>query len=884
MTPAASYAAGLTSVQIQSILSLLSAFGADSATIANVTTALNGGTPSTTSGGFCHRWNTDLTVGSTGADVTALNQALTSSGIDTTGNTSFFSENNAGDVVSFQSRYGIRQTGYVGPMTRAKLNALYGCGNTQQNQVPAPTATTAPNISSLSPSTVIVGGTVTVYGSNLNSTAFSLDGVTGLGTATSDSSFTFIMPSNTSAGTHTLIAQKTSGVMGNSATIVVVATSQTDTPATTYQFSFKNTSEFVLQMAVKKVPLDLRYDINKDGKVTSADALAYLSQTSIPQAITDADKAYVVGLMSVGTVPADLAYDINKDGKVTSADALAYLKLAAPAPIIQSIQYFASTGTSGERFTVMGENLTSSSELQYTDTLNSSTNGSGQLTHVLAYGPSQIAFAGNTYTGNVASVYKITLVDKTNGSVSNTITVDTRVTPTPTVMASISASPTAITAGQSTTLSWSSTNATSCTISATNAATDNGAWGMQFRPSSGSTTIIPYTSSPSSYTAKYQIVCTGATGTSDPVTATVTVSPSTVAAAPILSSLSPSTVLAGGTVVAYGSNLNNTAFILDGAIALGTANSDNSYSFTIPSNTSIGTHKLTVKNASGANSTNITVAATADFVLKMSVGLVPLDLAYDINKDGKVTSADALVYAKLAASFPTVSLSAYPKHVTYDAFVAYGGQAALTWSSTNATSCKFTEGDPQFMLNENTTSGTNKYTQPLFATKTYTLSCTGAGGTTTKSVTVTVESPDPYVTGAFSNNNSSSMTASYIYQIKNYRSGLVLDVEPTVDCTDSSSALDKRDCSQYWLSLSGKAAESYVNVQGNPYVKGGASYRFTGSNGSLDLKGFFNPSYIPVSPYRTPVPNFIFYKFILRDLNQGGATIWSKTELVDIMG
>ncbi|MDO8561374.1 MAG: peptidoglycan-binding domain-containing protein [bacterium] len=93
---------------------------------------------------FCHNFNSDLTVGSSGDDVSALNQALSSSGVNTTGNTSYFSENNAGDVVSFQAKYGIRQTGYVGPLTRAKLNALYKCG-TQQTQSNQSTALSCGN-------------------------------------------------------------------------------------------------------------------------------------------------------------------------------------------------------------------------------------------------------------------------------------------------------------------------------------------------------------------------------------------------------------------------------------------------------------------------------------------------------------------------------------------------------------------------------------------------------------------------------------------------------------------------------------------------------------------------------------------------------------------
>ena len=140
------HAASLTSIQVQAILTLLNAFGADQSTINSVEAALNGGTPATSGQSFCHNFNSDLTVGSTGDDVSALNQALSSAGVDTTGNTALFTENNAGDVVSFQAKYGIRQTGYVGPLTRAKLNSLYGCSSNQQSTTPTTqsAATTQP--------------------------------------------------------------------------------------------------------------------------------------------------------------------------------------------------------------------------------------------------------------------------------------------------------------------------------------------------------------------------------------------------------------------------------------------------------------------------------------------------------------------------------------------------------------------------------------------------------------------------------------------------------------------------------------------------------------------------------------------------------------------
>lgn len=59
----------------------------------------------------------DLTVGSTGADVTALQTRL---GVSATG---YFGSLTKAAVMSYQTANGIPSTGYVGPLTRAQLNA-----------------------------------------------------------------------------------------------------------------------------------------------------------------------------------------------------------------------------------------------------------------------------------------------------------------------------------------------------------------------------------------------------------------------------------------------------------------------------------------------------------------------------------------------------------------------------------------------------------------------------------------------------------------------------------------------------------------------------------------------------------------------------------------
>lgn len=105
--------------------------------------------------------------------------------------------------------------------------------------------------------------------------------------------------------------------------------SETQSSVTIYGYSFKNTADFVLKMAVKAVPTDLSYDINGDGRITSADALAYLTMNSIPDAIVNKDKADLALRMGVKEYPQDLRLDATGNGVVDSADAAAYMRLDA---------------------------------------------------------------------------------------------------------------------------------------------------------------------------------------------------------------------------------------------------------------------------------------------------------------------------------------------------------------------------------------------------------------------------------------------------------------------------------------------------------------------------------------------------------------------------
>jgi hypothetical protein len=141
------HAAALTNAQVQSILSLLTSFGADSATIANVQASLTGGTPSTTTtttttGGSCS-FSKDLTIGSTGMEVTCLQQALIAGGFSIpAGATGYFGSQTRTAVASWQSSKNIAPAvGYFGPISRAAFNLSGGSTTTTTTGPSAGTGT-----------------------------------------------------------------------------------------------------------------------------------------------------------------------------------------------------------------------------------------------------------------------------------------------------------------------------------------------------------------------------------------------------------------------------------------------------------------------------------------------------------------------------------------------------------------------------------------------------------------------------------------------------------------------------------------------------------------------------------------------------------------------
>ncbi len=110
---AASVAGAMTTAEAQALVAALGLTG----TQAQMVLAL--ATPATT-GGNCYQFTTALSVGSRGASVTALQNAL---GVSPA--TGYFGAITRAAVMSYQASHGLSQVGLVGPATRAALNA--GC-------------------------------------------------------------------------------------------------------------------------------------------------------------------------------------------------------------------------------------------------------------------------------------------------------------------------------------------------------------------------------------------------------------------------------------------------------------------------------------------------------------------------------------------------------------------------------------------------------------------------------------------------------------------------------------------------------------------------------------------------------------------------------------
>ncbi len=308
-------------------------------------------------------------------------------------------------------------------------------------------------------------------------------------------------------------------------------------------------------------------------------------------------------------------------------------------------------------------------------------------------------------------------------------------------------SPSTINAGSNTTLGWSSSGATSCVGNAGNPIATSGS--LTFAPAS---------------TRTITVTCSdGVTSRSGSATVVV------VQPQPGLSvSVSPSTIAAGQATTMSWSAVNVSSCVGDGGnpVAL-----SGSVTF-VPSSTRTVTVSCSGSYGSIARSATVTVYQPPTLNVSISPSTIiqgeaatmtwsssgassctgnagnpinPNDSlvfypsetsTYTLNCSGPGGSTSSSATVTVLPPPPTLSVSISPTTV-YE-----GEQATMTWSSTNATSCTGNSGNPIEV------SDTLLFTPP--ETRTYTLNCTGPGGSVADSATVNVIPNPPAISMYFS--------------------------------------------------------------------------------------------------------------------------------------
>lgn len=269
------------------------------------------------------------------------------------------------------------------------------------------------------------------------------------------------------------------------------------------------------------------------------------------------------------------------------------------------------------------------------------------------------------------------------GSDDATVTVVVEEPDAPTV--DITAEPMTITAGASSTLTWNSENADSCTAS-------NG-WSGTKDPD-GTQVVTP------AVTTTYAIECTGDGGTAQG-SVTVTVN----AAEP-----ETGTLIVKKVIIRDNGNTAATttfSFQVDGGAATA-FEADGENSMTVD----VGTHSVAESAVTGWTTT--------------------LNNCTDVVVSDGETETCTITNNDVAPDEPTLSFTA--SRTTVNEGSAGEATSTLTWDSTNATTCEASNG-----WSGTKTPDGNQLVEPTGTTSiTYTLECTGDGGSVTESLTLTV--------------------------------------------------------------------------------------------------------------------------------------------------
>jgi len=364
--------------------------------------------------------------------------------------------------------------------------------------------------------------------------------------------------------------------------------------------------------------------------------------------------------------------------------------------------------------------------------------------------------AAPTTPGNYT--YTLTCTSNTNQVIAQDVTLTVTAAAAPPVV-TIAANPTSLVLGNSATLTWSSTNATSCTAS--------GAWSGS-EAVSGTQSVTPGATG----TSSYALTCTGSGGS---VTSTATV---TVTAPPLPTvtiAANPASLVLGGSSTLNWSSTNATACTASGAWS-GTEATSGMQSVT-PTATGTNSYALTCTGSGGSVTSTATVSVTAPPLPTVTIAANPASLvlgnsttlswsstnatsctasgawsgteatsgtqnltpattgtnSYVLTCTGSGGSTTGTARVTVTAAVPTVMIAINPTAITT------GQSATLSWSSSNATACTASGA----WSGSEATSGTLSESPSAAGTDVYTLSCTGSGGATSASATLTVSAVTP---------------------------------------------------------------------------------------------------------------------------------------------
>jgi trimeric autotransporter adhesin len=442
------------------------------------------------------------------------------------------------------------------------------------------------------------------------------------------------------------------------------------------------------------------------------------------------------GTWSTGTLTNTTEYELTCTGASGSATQSATVTVSSLAPVV-TLAATPSTVDSGAP-----SSLTWSSSNATSCSASGGWSGSKGL-------------SGSQSTGAVAadSTYSLTCTGPGgNATQSAMVSVNS---PLPNVR--ISAAPSSVASGTSTMLTWSATHATGCMAS--------GAWsGSKVVWGSESTGVL-------TNNATYTLTCHGAGGSAAQST-TVSVK----ASAPTVTlSAGPSAVKSGSSATLTWSSTNATSCVASGAWSGAKAVTGTQSTGSLTSNS---TYTLTCNGAGGTAAQGATVTVSANpkasvsfsaspstissggsstltwtsnnatsctasgawsgakaLTGSQSTGALTANSTYTLTCTGTGGSAAQSATVSVSQPAPTVSLSASPSTV------ASGSSSTLSWSASNATSCTASGG----WSGTKAMSGSQSM-GALTSNTTYTLNCTGTGGSAAQSATVSVTQPKPIVT------------------------------------------------------------------------------------------------------------------------------------------